>query len=119
MARLAHRGERDCQRHYGGFGTHSIPPDARVVSRAKAPGAGEAMWEPHALNLTLRHGSRSRHSGQMPSPFASRGRGAINSEGARWRARKAPTITSVDPECEGTSGWSVPWLAAEPFRLLG
>src|SRR5260370_20646419 len=26
------------------------------------------MWEPHALNPTLRPGSCSRHSGQMPSP---------------------------------------------------
>ncbi len=37
----------------------AFPPDARVVSGATAPGAREAMWEPHALNPTLRHASCS------------------------------------------------------------
>src|SRR5262249_18419624 len=38
------------------------PPTAGWCPGAKEPGAPKAMWQPHALNLTLCRASLSRHS---------------------------------------------------------
>jgi hypothetical protein len=66
--------DRQCRRRASARPRHAkpdlvatVPPRRQGgVWGPKAPGAREAMWEPHALNPTLRHASRSRHSGQMP-----------------------------------------------------